>query len=89
MPAFDVNSVPNFDAQIAHVGWGAFLTLAVTLWLPIGAAALIVLGVSFAKEAFEALGIAPWEPKQPWSSSLVDFGFFSVGIAAAIILHLI
>lgn len=92
MSSFDVNSIPGFDSQIAHVGWGAFLTLAFALWLPSWAAIALALFISFGKEALESLGKAFWEPKQSWSNSMVDFGFFAVGIGVSVILlvlHLI
>jgi hypothetical protein len=87
--AFNINNIPGFDGQIAHVGWGAFSTLALALWLPLWAAVAISEGIWFTKEALEATGKAPWEPKQKWSDSLIDFGFFSIGIASALGLHLL
>jgi hypothetical protein len=87
--SFNVNSISGFDAQAAHVGWGAFSTLALSLWLPLWAAVVVSIGVWFTKEALEATGKAPWEPKQTWFSSLIDFGFFSIGIGSALGLHLL
>lgn len=87
--SLDINSIPGFDAQIAHVGWGAALALGFGLFAPAVPSVLLAVGISFAKEAAEATGIAPWEPKQTWSSSLVDFGFFAVGIGLAALLFFI
>jgi hypothetical protein len=86
MSSFDINALPGFDAQIAHVGWGAFLVLAFALWLPAALAVALALLVSFGKEAFEATGIAFWEPRQRWSDSFIDFGFFAVGAGLSVIL---
>ncbi len=82
--AFDINSIPGFDAQVAHLATGAASTFAVALWLSQPVAGFLMLGIWFAKEAAEALGIAPWEPKQSWSSSMVDFAWFSAGIGLAL-----
>lgn len=71
-------------AQMAHffAGWALTLTMALMI-NPFYAAGLVILG-SAAKEAAESLGIAPWEPKQDWPSSITDFGFFCLGIAWAL-----
>jgi hypothetical protein len=75
-------------AQLAHIGWGAALMFTLAHGLPYVASMMIVAGSMFLKEALEALGVAPWEPKQTWSSSMVDFAFFVVGIAwAAVVLR--
>lgn len=73
-------------ATLAHVGWGAALTLAVGMFAGIRIGVAVALGIAVAKEAMEALGVAPWEGKQSWASSLNDVGQFAYGIGAAVIL---
>lgn len=86
---FDINSIPGLDAQLAHAFAGAFLVLALSLFLNPALAIAIATGISFGKEALEAIGIAPWEPKQTWASSMVDFGFFGAGILLSFVLLLL
>lgn len=65
-------------AQLAHVGWGAYLTLRLKPhfhWKGF----IVIVVFAFIKEVMEALGIAPWEPKQTWASSMIDFAFWVVG----------
>ena len=72
-------------AQLAHIGWGGFLTLGFALFLPWWIAALIAAGIAFAKEATESLwGV--WEPAQPWGwpGAAEDFSFFLVGIGISL-----
>lgn len=76
-------------AQLAHVGWGAFLALAFALWLPVWEAALLAAFIGFGKEALEALGWALWEPKQTWPSSWRDFEFWLIGVALAFALAML
>lgn len=79
----DINSIPGVDAMLAHAGWGAAIVLGSGLFLPWYVAMLIALGVAFVKEGSEALGIALWEPKQSWSSSMIDVLQFVYGIGPA------
>lgn len=83
---FDTNSIPGLDAALLHAFSGCALTLSIGLFTHAWLSALIVTAISFGKEAFEALGIAIWEPKQSWHDSLVDFEYFGIGIAAAFLL---
>ncbi len=87
--AFDINSVSGFDAAAAHVASGAAIALGFSLFVPAYVAVLIAAGIAFTKEALEAIGIAPWEPKQSWSSSMIDFCQFLCGIGTAGLIFLI
>lgn len=79
----------NVLAQEAHVGWGLGLVLALALFIGPLSSIILVSGGAAAKEIAESLGVAPWEPKQTWLSSLVDFVFWCVGIGlAALVLRL-
>jgi len=75
-------SNPEALAQLAHIGWGAALTLAVarhtsSIWL----AAAIVLAFAVLKEISEY-----WtETSETRGSTLTDIGFWAVGIALAIL----
>lgn len=74
----------NVVAQLAHVGWG-FLLAAVSLHVATLPVSCFFAGsIAAGKEAAESLGIAPWEGKQPWLSSTIDFLFFLVGIGGEI-----
>jgi hypothetical protein len=66
--------------QLAHIGWGGFLTLLLLRWIPHWEAAAIVAAFAIAKESIEAIWGA-WEAKQTWADSLLDMLFFFVGIA--------
>jgi hypothetical protein len=84
-----VNNVLVGDtvAQLAHVGWGIALVLAIALFgMPTTKAMLIVLVLAFVKEALEAIGWAFWEPKQPLDSSVRDFAFWGVGVVIGALL---
>lgn len=72
-------------AQLAHVGWGATLSFTLRRFMSKWKAIIPVLAFAAIKEGSEALGIAFWEPKQPWGSSSVDFLFFVVGVAVFLI----
>lgn len=74
----DLSNNNSFLAQAAHVGWGGFLAFIVP-WP-------IVIVFAFLKELLESLGWAIWEPKQSWSSSGIDFLFWCVGVALAVLL---
>jgi hypothetical protein len=75
-------SNPEALAQLAHIGWGAALTLAVarhssSLWLAVG----IVLAFAVLKEISEY-----WtETGQTRGSTLQDIGFWAAGIALAVL----
>ena len=74
-------------AQLAHIGWGGFLTFSFALFLPWWIAALIATGIAFAKEAAESIwGV--WELPQPWGwpGAVEDFSFFGVGIGFSLLL---
>lgn len=71
----------NTLAQLAHIGWGGMGCF--ILWaksVSRGYSIIIVATLAAAKETSETIGIAFWEPKQPWLSSLEDFAFFLVGV---------
>lgn len=72
-------------AQLAHVGWGGFMVLGFALYFPIWLAILLAVVISFGKEASESIW-GGWEAIQPWASGMRDFGFFVVGIGAAVVL---
>ena len=75
-----MNKLSFVTAQLAHFAWGAYLPFLIArahYYHPFAATLLI----AAAKESAEALGIAPWEPKQTWLSSAVDFGFFLLGVS--------
>jgi hypothetical protein len=78
----------NFNwmvAQLAHLAWGAylpFLFARVHFWHPF---MLTLLFTGF-KEALESLGCAPWEDKQTWFSSGIDFLFFVLGCSLTALL---
>jgi len=75
-------SNPDALAQLAHIGWGAALTLAVarhgsSLWSAVG----IVLAFAVLKEISEY-----WtETGETRGSTLKDIGFWTVGIALAVL----
>jgi hypothetical protein len=87
--SFDINSVPSLDTAFAHAFAGMSIALAAALFVPDYLALLIALGFAFGKETLEATGLALWEPKQTWSSSLIDVSQFGYGIAAAAVVLLI
>lgn len=67
-------------AQLAHVGFGGLLSFILARYMKAWKAVALVIVFAAIKEGSEALGIAFWEPKQPWGSSAIDFAFFGVGI---------
>jgi uncharacterized membrane protein len=75
-------SNPDALAQLAHIGWGAALTLAVarhtsSLWSAVG----IVLAFAVLKEISEY-----WtETDETRGSTLKDVGFWAAGIALAVL----
>jgi hypothetical protein len=75
----------NTVSQLAHVGWGAFLTLAILLYSPYWCvAAGMVTGFAAIKEfIFDKLT----EDKATQGSDVEDFLFFLLGLAAALVLH--
>lgn len=87
--AFDINSIPGYDAQSLHVFFAATCVLALADHVSLPVSFLVTLAVCFVKEAMESLGIAPWEPKQPWANSMIDFAFLAGGAGTAFILKLI
>ncbi len=73
----------EITAQLAHIGWGGFLTLLAAIFLPMEIAVAIAAAIAAGKESTESIwGV--WEAKQPWSSSLIDFAYFLIGIATAV-----
>jgi pimeloyl-ACP methyl ester carboxylesterase len=79
-------SDPEYLAQLAHIGWGGFLALALALRLPIVEAAVVAAVLAVLKELSEY-----WtETGETRGSTLLDILFWCVGIAAAtIILELV
>ena len=73
----------EITAQLAHIGWGGFLTLLAAIFLPIEAASAIAVAIAAGKESTESIWGA-WEAKQTWRSSLIDFAYFLIGIAIAV-----
>lgn len=75
-------SNPEALAQLAHIGWGAALTLAVARHTSsLRWAAGIVLAFAVLKESSEY-----WtETGETRGSTLADIGFWAVGIALAIL----
>lgn len=80
----DVTKDSNTLAQLAHVGWGGFLTLLLTLFVGAWWATAVVAAFTLGKESAESLGLAFWEPKQTWLSSTIDVAFWFIGIALAL-----
>jgi hypothetical protein len=79
---------PEIVSQLAHVGWGGFLTLIAALFLEPWQAAAVAAIIAAGKESIESQwGV--WEARQPWKNGLIDFAFFVVGITAAIVLRMI
>lgn len=81
--SFDVNAVPGFGASVEHGFAGATIALAFGLFLPWHMAALIAVSAAVIKESAESLGIAFWEPKQPWAAGGHDVLQFLYGIGPA------
>jgi hypothetical protein len=79
---------PEIVSQLAHVGWGGFLTLIAALFLEPWQAAAVAALIAAGKESIESLWGA-WEARQPWKDGLIDFAYFVVGIAAAFVLRAI
>jgi hypothetical protein len=73
----------EITAQLAHIGWGGFLTLLAAVFLPMEAAVAVAAAIAAIKESAESFwGV--WEAKQTWSSSFIDFACFLIGIAIAV-----
>lgn len=72
----------NTVAQLAHIGFGGLLCYILRKFIGPWKSVAAVAAFAALKESAESFGIAPWEPKQPWGSSTVDFAFFLVGIGA-------
>jgi len=79
-------SDPEYLAQLAHIGWGGFLALALSLRLPIAEAIAVAAVLAVLKELSEY-----WtETADTRGSTPLDILFWCVGIAiAAIILQLL
>ena len=75
------NWVQKWINQIAHVGWGAYLTLVFGLHMRALYAAAIIIGFAAVKEGiFDPLT----ETKQLQGSGWEDFGFWMAGIGLGI-----
>lgn len=72
-------SFNDIVAQLAHIGWGGWLPFLLARVLHSYHGFAWTLGLALAKESLETLGIAPWEPKQPWLGSAIDYTFFVLG----------
>ncbi len=78
-------SEPEYLAQLAHIGWGGFLALALALRFPIAEAVAIAAAFAVLKELSEY-----WtETGETRGSTLLDILFWCVGIAAAIIFQVV
>lgn len=74
--------VQKWINQIAHVGWGAYLTMALSQHMTIGHAALWVLAFATAKEGlFDPLA----ETVAERGSGVQDWLFWIAGIAVGIL----
>lgn len=66
-------------AQLAHIGWGGFLTLAVATWCSPWWAVLVVFAFALFKEFSEF-----WtETSETRGSTIGDIIFWSIGILSA------
>lgn len=81
-----ISNLSNGWAQVLHTltGYAAVFTLA--HFMPWRSALALVLAIAFVKELLEALGLAPWEPRQTLGSSGIDFLFFVIGGIAAVLM---
>lgn len=69
-------------AQEAHFAWGYLIYTSLIMIFRVSHPVAVVaeLAISGGKEALEALGWAPWEAKQTWGDSGLDFALFQLGL---------
>lgn len=73
-------------AALAHVAWGGWMVYLAHEFLTLGWAVTLATLIAVAKECAEGLGIATWEERTPWSSSIRDIEWFVVGIGISFVI---